>query len=154
MDRTLERYHMTFDQLYGLYGKYVGNWGGKTPVWRFDAVENGQVTASVTRGPSTRLHLEATACATLLTEGSGYDTAAVRIRVLDEFGNVAPYAQLPVKLTVTGAAALIGPDVAVLEGGCTGAYVRTVGRPGEAILTLTAPQTEPVTVRFQVEERE
>ncbi len=154
MDRTLERYHMTFDQLYGLYGKYVGNWGGKTPVWRFDAVENGQVTASVTRGPSTRLHLEATACATLLTEGSGYDAAAVRIRVLDEFGNVAPYAQLPVKLTVTGAAALIGPDVAVLEGGCTGAYVRTVGRPGEAILTLTAPQTEPVTVRFQVEERE
>ena len=41
-----------------------------------------------------------------------------------------------------------------MEGGCTGAYVRTVGRPGEAILTLTAPQTEPVTVRFQIEERE
>ncbi len=154
MDRALERYHMTFDQLYGLYGKYVGNWGGTTPVWRFDAVQDGEVTATVTRGPSTRLHLEAVACTTALTENGAYDAAAVRVRVLDEYGNLVPYAQLPVKLTLTGAAELVGPDMIVLEGGCGGAYVRTLGRAGEAVLTLSTPQTEPVTVTFQIKMEE
>ena len=128
----------------------MGNWGGEATVWRFDAVKNGEVVKSVTCCPSAALHLEAIPSHTALQEGATYDMAAVRIRVLDEFGNVAPYAQLPVRLKLEGAAELSGPDVAVAEGGMTGTYIRTAGAAGTAKLTLSADGLEPVTIEFTV----
>ncbi len=150
MDSTLALYRMSFDELYMLYGKYVGNWGGSVPTWRFDAVKDGKVVASSVKGPSASLHLEVIPTATSLYEGECYDMAAVRIRVLDEFNNPAPYAQLPVTLSLRGDAQLVGPQIITLEGGCAGTYIRTVGRAGEACLTVSAPQTKPVTVVFTV----
>ena len=85
-----------------------------------------------------------------LREGDTYDAAAVRIRILDEHGNIAPYAQLPVKLELSGPAELIGPDVVCAEGGMTGTYIRTTGETGEAVLRISTSQTEAVTVRFTV----
>ena len=134
-----------------LYGKYVGNWGSEATVWRFDAICSGKVVASVTRCPSAKLHLEVKASRTALTEGNTYDMAAVRIRILDEFGNVAPYAQLPVKLTLEGDAELVGSDTVTAEGGMCGTYIRTAGIPGRAVLTVSTAQTAPVTLRFQID---
>ena len=76
--------------------------------------------------------------------------AAIRIRILDEFDNIAPYAQLPVKLKIEGAAELVGPDVVTAEGGMTGTYIRTVGEPGEARLTVSTDQTDSVTFIFHI----
>ena len=76
--------------------------------------------------------------------------AAVRIRVLDEFGNVAPYAQLPLMLDLEGAAQLVGPRVVAAEGGMTGTYIRTTGGEGSAVLTVSADGLAPVTVEFAV----
>ena len=55
------------------------------------------------------------------------------------------------KLCLTGAAELVGPDVVTAEGGMCGTYVRTIGQPGKAVLTVTTDQTEPVMVEFTVE---
>ena len=105
---------------------------------------------SVTCCPSAKLHLEVTSSATVLEEKQSYDMAAIRIRILDEFDNIAPYAQLPVKLKIEGAAELVGPDVVTAEGGMTGTYIRTTGTPGSATLTISTHQTEPVTIEFIV----
>ena len=151
LEWCMAHYGMSFDEIYALYGKYVGNWGDTAPTWRFDALRGGRTVASVTRGHSAKLHLSVTVSHTGLTEGDAYDMAAVRIRVLDEDGNLAPYAQLPVKMSLSGEAELVGPDVVTLEGGSGGAYVRTTGKAGSAALTLSTPQTEPVTVVFSIE---
>jgi beta-galactosidase len=151
MGYAMLRYKLKYEDAFALYGKYIGNWGGEATVWRFDAVEMGEVVASVTCCPSAELHLEVTASATTLEEKQSYDMAAVRIRVLDAFGNIAPYAQLPVKLHLEGAAELVGPDVVTAEGGMTGTYIRTTGRKGKATLTISTEQTEPVTVSFIVQ---
>ena len=145
------RYRMTLKDGVALYGKYVGNWGGEATVWRFDAIKDGAVVKSVTCCPSAKLHLEAVPSHTVLAEGDTYDIAAVRIRVLDEHDNLAPYAQLPVKLKADGALELVGPDVVTAEGGMCGTYVRTTGQTGEATLTITAGDLTPVTVIFAVE---
>ena len=76
--------------------------------------------------------------------------ASLRIRILDEYGNPAPYAQIPLRLKLEGPAQLVGPDVVVAEGGMTGTYVKTVGQPGEARLTVSADQTEDVTFIFHI----
>jgi beta-galactosidase len=76
--------------------------------------------------------------------------AAVRIRILDEFSNTVPYAQLPVKLAVDGVLELVGPDVVTAEGGMCGTYLRTVGRCGNATLTIATTQTPSVSIAFEV----
>ena len=148
MGYAMIRYKLRFEDAYKLYGKYIGNWGGEATVWRFDAMDKGEVVASVTCCPCSKLHLEVTASATVLEETQSYDMAAIRIRVLDEFGNVTPYAQLPVKLTIEGAAELVGPDVITAEGGMTGTYIRTTGNKGTAKLTVSTDQTETATIEF------
>ena len=147
-------YKMTFEDGVELYGKYVGNWGGEATRWRFDAVQGGKVVRSVTLCPSAKLHLEIRVSRTTLREKDTYDMAAVRVRVLDENDNLAPYAQLPVRFAVEGDAALVGPQTAVAEGGMTGTYLCTTGTSGEAVLTISAPQTETVTVHFTVEKED
>ena len=76
--------------------------------------------------------------------------AAVRIRVLDANGNIAPYAQIPVLLKLEGEAELVGPAAVTAEGGMCGTYIRTTGRKGEATLTISTAQTESVTVKFNI----
>ena len=150
MAYAMVRYKLRFEDAYTLYGKYIGNWGGEATVWRFDALDGQQVVASVTCCPSAKLRLEVTPSATVLEEKQSYDMAAIRIRVLDEYGNIAPYAQIPVKLSIEGAAELIGPDTVTAEGGMTGTYIRTTGSTGTATLTVSTDQTEPVTIQFAV----
>ena len=151
MGYAMVRYKMTFKDGVALYGKYVGNWGGESTVWRFDAIKDGEVVASATCCPSSALHLQVMPSHTVLKEGATYDLAAVRIQIRDEFGNVASYAQLPLRLKVEGAAELVGPDVIVAEGGMCGTYIRTTGQPGTAKLTITADGLAPVAVEFTVE---
>ena len=148
------RYKMSFADGVALYGKYVGNWGGAATRWRFDAKNGDTVVKSVTLCPSHRLHLEVTPSATVLQEGDTYDMAGVRVRILDENGSPAVYAQLPLTFAVTGAAALVGPAAATAEGGMGGTYLRTVGQTGTAALTVSAPQCAPVTVEFTVTKKE
>lgn len=148
------RYRMTFSDGVELYGKYVGNWGGEATRWRFDAVEGGKVVQSVTLCPGVKLHLEVKVSSVTLREKDTYDMAAVRVRILDENGNTAHYALLPVSFSVEGEAALVGPETAVAEGGMTGTYLRTTGTPGKAVLSISAPQVETVTVEFKIEKEE
>ena len=150
MGYAMMRYGMKYEDAVALYGKYVGNWGGEATVWRLLAVKNGEVIATYTCSPSARLHLEVIPSHVQLTEGNTYDMAAVRVRIVDENGNVAPYAQLPVHFTLEGDAQLAGPAVATAEGGMTGTYLKTIGKTGEARLTITTAQTDPVTILFKV----
>ena len=150
MGYAMVKYGMKYEDAVVLYGKYIGNWGGEATVWRLDAEKDGEIVASYTCSPSAKLHIEATPSHTRLAEGDTYDMAAVRIRILDENGNVAPYAQLPVILTLEGPCQLVGPNVVTAEGGMTGAYVKTVGKTGEAKLTISTAQTEPVTIGFEI----
>ena len=144
------RYGMKIEDFTALYGKYVGNWGGEATVWRFDGKKDGKVVVSRTYRPGSALHLELRVSKTELLEGDRYDMAAVRIRVLDENGNLAPYAQLPIKLQADGAVELAGPELITAEGGSTGCYVKTRGFAGEGSLRLETAQTGLSRLWFQV----
>ena len=66
-----------------------------------------------------------------------YDVASVRIRAVDQNGNVIPYFSEPVRLKAEGAVELIGPRHVPFRGGMTGCYVKTVkgqGTSGKLII--------------------
>ena len=143
-------YHMSFNDAVALHNKYIGDWGGAATSFRLEAVKDGRVVATVVKQPSAAPQLTAEADHTVLTEKTTYDVAAVRIQAKDEFGNVLPFANDPVKLTLTGAAELIGPDVVSLHGGMSGTYVKTTGEKGEAKLVIESAFGEPVEITFEV----
>ena len=128
-----------------LYGKYIGNWGGEATKWRFDAVKGGKLICSVTRSPGQRVHLEVSTSKTQLCEGDTYDAAAVRIRAVDEHGNLAPYWQEPVILKCSGPIMLIGPEIISLKGGSGGCYVKTCGSSGSAELFVN-----DIKIKFEI----
>ena len=150
----MARYGLKFQDGVDLYGKYVANWGGESTAWKFEGIKNGKVVSSVICRPSDLLHLDVKVSNTDLTEGITYDMAAVRVRILDENNNSAPYAQLPVKFSVSGAAELVGPSTATAEGGMCGTYIRTIGTKGTAELKIHTEQTEDVIIRFTVNTEE
>lgn len=128
-----------------LYGKYIGNWGGEATKWRFDAVKGGKLICSVTRSPGQRVHLEVSTSKTQLCEGDTYDAAAVRIRAVDEHGNLAPYWQEPVILKCSGPIMLIGPEIISLKGGSGGCYVKTCGSSGSVELCVN-----DIKIKFEI----
>ena len=146
----MARFGMKLEDGVALFGKYVGNWGGEATRWRFEGVKDGVAVVSQTRCPGSALHLEVRASQKTLHEGESYDMAAVRVRVLDENGNGAPYAQLPVKFRLRGALSLVGPDTATAEGGMCGCYVKTNGKRGKASLTVSCEGCAPVVLDFSV----
>ena len=147
---AMAKYHMTFQDAYDLYGKYIGNWGDTVATFRFEAVKDGRVVKTVEKSPVRQVVLDVVTDHTELKEGATYDAAAVRVTARDQSGNRLPFFNSSVELTAEGPIALIGPARLELRGGTGGTYVKTTGQAGEASLTLSHPQAQPVLVRFHV----
>ena len=143
-------YQMSVGQISRLYTKYAENWGGKSAVYRFDAIVDGKVVKTVTKAPMERIFLETEVSHTDLHEGNSYDVAAVRIRAVDENGNLLPYSNEAVRLTIEGPISLIGPDMFALRGGMAGFYVKTTGEAGRARVKLSCPRLEDKVIEFEI----
>ena len=143
-------YHIDFAEVTRLYTKYIGDWGGTATVYRFDAIKDGKVVKSVTKEPVREIRLEAEADHTILTEQHSYDVALVRIRAVDDHGNVLPFYQEPVRLITEGDISIIGPDTIALQGGMGGTYVKSLGRSGQGALLLQSLTAGEVRIPFQI----
>ena len=144
-------YHMNMSQATGLFQKYIGDWGGESMEYRFDAIIGGKVAASVVKAPMRRMSLECDVSSELLTEGRTYDVAEIRLAMCDEHHNVLPFYGESVTIDVKGPLQVIGPkNQTALSGGLGGVYVRTVGEEGDASVTMTAPGADPITVDFHI----
>ena len=86
------------------------------------------------------------------TSSSGTSVAAIRVRILDEYGNTAHYAQLPLQFEVNGDVELVGPSVVAAEGGMSGTYVKSRGRAGTGCITVKADGCAPAELHFDVRE--
>ena len=149
-NKCFNEYQMTIDQIIGLYGKYVENWGAKSSVYRFDAIVNGEVVKTVTKTPMNKMKFDIEVSHTNLNEGNSYDVAAIRIRAVDENGNLLPYSNEAIKLTAEGPIEFIGPDIFSLRGGMAGLYVKTTGAKGKANVRISCPRVEDKIIEFEV----
>lgn len=144
------RYKMKISDAVELFNKYVGNWGGESTVYRFEAVKDRKTIAEKTFKPMTKCGLIAEADHTDLKEGNSYDVALVRIRAVDENGNTLHFSNDPVALKTEGPVELIGPEVISLPGGLGGTYVKTIGESGEAKLIMRTAGGIEKEIKFSV----
>ena len=150
MQQCEEQFGITETDFMSLYGRYIGNWGQKVTGYRFEAIKDGKVVSVITRQPMKQVQLRLNPSHTILAERHTYDVAAVRIEARSDSGNLLPFYQEPVQLTVTGDIALIGPSLISLKGGMGGTYVKSLGREGQGTLTVSAPGAPDVIIDFQV----
>lgn len=141
---------MDMQEMEAVYTKHVGNWGGTSTAYRFEAVKDGEVVAVVVKEPMNKTQLVTSADHVELVEGKSYDVAEIRIQMQDENGNLLHFCNEPLHLSVEGPIALIGDSLISLKGGMTGTYVKTLGEAGKAALIIHSAQAKDVRMEFEV----
>ena len=145
-------YHMNPNEAVRLYNKYVGDWGGESKQYRFDAIKDGKVVRSLIKTPMKKAALAIQASATCLIEDITYDVIELRVRAVDEYGNQLYYMQEALSVTTEGPVEVIGPATVPLRGGATGIYIKSTGRSGMASVTLQCEDMETVTIPLEVQQ--
>ena len=143
-------YHMKPTDAVRLYNQYVGDWGGSSTVYRFEAIKDGRIVGTLVKKPMTEMHMDVTVSHRELLEHHSYDVAEVRICMRDENENQLFFADDPVSVKTEGPIAVIGPKTIPVRGGMTGLYVKSMGLEGEAKLFLHCGGAEPVEIPFVV----
>ena len=131
--------------------KYMGSWGEETAVWKFEALQGDQVTRTVTVSPVEQIHLEGICDTDVLVDGDTWDMATVRLRAVDQNGNLVPYAHDVLRFEAEGCVELEGPALVALEGGMSGCYVRTTGQAGRGRLFIRMEDMDEKMLEFNVE---
>lgn len=129
-------HHMKMNDAVTLYNKYIGDWGGSATEYKFEAVKDGKVVKEIIKTPTREVRFEIKADHTNLKEDNTYDVACVRIRALDQNGNLLNYFNDSLILETEGNAKIIGPNVIALSGGMGGTYVKTIQKEGKAKLIV------------------
>lgn len=143
-------YRMKPAEAVKLYNKYIGDWGGASTVYRFEAIKDGKVVKKIVKEPAKKISIQCSADHTELTEKCSYDVALVRIKAVDQNGNVLPFFNEPVQLETEGDIALIGPQCISLKGGMGGTYVKSIGTSGAGRLIIRNGQTQSCELIFTV----
>ncbi|MBR1797126.1 MAG: glycoside hydrolase family 2 protein [Clostridiales bacterium] len=136
LGEAMARYRMTFQDAYALYGKYIGDWGGKSTEFKFIGIKDGKEVITKIKSPCSGMDLDIRVSSFELHEGPTYDVASVRIRVVDQNGNVLPFYNGELDLETEGPIRVVGPKRAEIRGGMGGVYVKTTGKLGEASLKV------------------
>lgn len=141
-----------------LFEKYVSDWKNETTAWRFEAVRENKVMKTVTISPVEKLHLEIKADMQLFKENDicqmyeeeTWDMVTLRLRALDQNGNLAPYCNDVLHFQTEGSIRLNGPSSIAMEGGMAGCYVCTDGTEGEGKLHIYRGDQKVETRTFQI----
>ncbi|MCR4797309.1 MAG: glycoside hydrolase family 2 protein [Lachnospiraceae bacterium] len=133
-----------------LFQRYIGDWGGESKEYRFDAIKDGKVVKSVVKAPMTKVQLGVDVSSTNLLETNTYDVAEVRVIATDEHTNLLNFFEESLVLETEGPIEIIGPHVVPLRGGMTGVYVKSRFEEGDAILRMTCESAGTVEINFHV----
>ena len=148
--KLMLRYGMKMEDAVQLYNKYIGDWGGSSKLYTLKGYKDGELVKTVNIGPMSEKKLVSQASSTVLSEVNSYDVAAIRMKAVDEYGNVLPFANDPVILSTEGDIEIIGPKVTALSGGMGGTYIKTKGVKGHAKLIMSMTDGVKSEIEFEI----
>ncbi|MDB5556808.1 MAG: lacZ [Rhizobium sp.] len=128
----------------------IGRWGH---VWREGVITgfvNGKAVKSITLAADpvpTTLDVKAD---DLALRAGEKDATRVVIRALDQNGNLLPFFEEPVSLTLEGPGRIIGPADHTLKGGATGLWIEAGDDAGTLTLTAKNRRFDTQTIQISV----
>jgi len=143
---------LSYKNLVDLWYKHVTNWGDETTKYTFKGYRGGQLVSTKDVQAGMKYHLEvSTECGKLIV-GPTYDVARISIRLVDEFGFAATYAQTAATVSVSSNLEVLGPGSFTLTGGQTCVYVRTkTMENGIGKISVQAPYYGSVDIKLPIE---
>ena len=120
---TSLKHHLSFTDIYQLYGKYISGWGSDGVYYEFYGYKNGAQVAYQKLGPAGGYHIEAKANKDTLVYQDVYDVARVTISCVDDNGNVVHLANDVIEIETKGALRVLGPTKMALVGGSISVYL-------------------------------
>ncbi len=139
------------NQAVPIYNKFIGDWGGESREYKFEAIKDGKVVKTVKKATVTKAHIDTKVSHTLLTELHTYDVSHIRIRMLDQNDNQLYFYSQPIHFEIEGPFEIIGPKVVSPMGGATGVYIKSIGEDGDGKLTISGDGLESVTIGLSAE---
>ena len=147
----LARHRKKYGDAVRMFNTYVGNWGSKEAVWRFEGLIDGKVVARQVIEQALAPSLQLKCSTNTLSLGlSTYDMAQVQV-LITKAGQLLPlsYACIGFSVSVEGPLILASPSVSCTVGGSAVIYVRTKQEAGEATLTVHSALGD-TTIHFAV----
>jgi len=146
MGLLLLRNRLSLSEAEALFGKFTIGWGAEDESWELVGLVEGREVARRRYGGDAvpaalqlradDLHLLAKGAAESAVWGDastyleGWDATRVEVRLVDQYGNLEPFAAEAIDIEVSGPGSVAGPRRFALQGGCAAFWVRTAGRPG------------------------
>lgn len=145
------RYHMKMSDAVELYNKYIGDWGGSSTAYRFEAIKDKKVVKELVINTMTDWAIKASIDHLVLKEEESYDVSLIRLNAVDENKNILHFFNDPVTITAEGPIEVIGPKTISLNGGMGGTYIKSLGESGNAAVTITDMNGRSQTIQVRVE---
>lgn len=149
--RLVVLHHVSPSKAVPIYNKFIGDWGGESREYKFEAIKDGQVVKTVKKAAVKKAHIEAKVSHTLLTEIHTYDVSHIRITIVDQNDNQLYFFNQPISFECEGPFEIIGPSTVSPMGGATGVYIKSIGEDGDGKLTIKCDGLEPVQIGLSAE---
>lgn len=149
--RLVVLHHVSPSKAVPIYNKFIGDWGGESREYKFEAIKDGQVVKTVKKAAVRKAHIEAKVSHTLLTEIHTYDVSHIRITIVDQNDNQLYFFNQPISFECEGPFEIIGPSTVSPLGGATGVYIKSIGEDGDGKLTIKCDGLEPVQIGLSAE---
>ena len=150
----LMRNRMSFSEGVELVSRFVLGWGAEDESWELVGLLGGKEIARRSYGSDAvpaRLSLEpddeSIGAAGAEAYGEDWDCTRVVVRLLDQYGNLAPFATECVDVGIEGPGSIIGPSRLVLQGGCLAFWVRATG-PGKIKVSASGTRLDAETIEI------
>ena len=123
-----------------LYSKYVGDWGGKRTIYKFEGYKNGVLVKKIIKtsvnSPKLVVELERKE----LCISDTYDVLEIIIKATSEYGSILPYANHVINLEANDVIEIIGEKNIPLIGGVAAVYVKSKNKVGTGKIQISNEQ--------------
>ncbi len=139
-----KRYGLAMKDFIGVVIRSAGGWGDTENTLVLEGLVNDRVICRREIGErkyAVGLSVEPDDT-TLRCSGDTYDATRVTVRVVDNMGNIMPFTQECVEISVDGPGSLMGPCCFPVTGGTTSFWVRTTGTPGKVRIAVKGVYAE------------
>lgn len=142
-------HHMTMAEAERLYGRYIGNWGNETGVFRFEGYRDDQLVITKTRGKANQYRLVAHVEHPEIVLHDTYEITKVTATMMTEHDIPSSYANHVVQIETNDVVEVIGPNVRGMVQGIASFYVRTK-KSGTATIRLSTEGLDPVETQIVI----
>lgn len=137
---------------FGLYGKYVSNWGSRATAYKFEGYQNNELVKTIYKGPQYLDYIKLSVSTNELITKDSYDVCKITLEAIGNLGNRVDYAFDSFKIETNSDIEIIGDSIISLIGGVRSFYVKSKVKNGLGKVNIINDKYKFDTIILQIKE--